>query len=472
VASSRATLERLSGFGGAQTGVSRVLRPRSISELEEIFRGGRREFRSLALRGAGRSYGDAALNDGGAALDLTLLDRIEAWDPERGVAEVQPGVTIDKLWRRTLPDGYWPTVVPGTSLATLGGVVAMNGHGKNCFRVGPIGDQIDELEILLPTGERLCCGPEQSSDLFSGVVAGFGMLGCVTRIRLRLKRVHSGYLNVRAVPAGSIGEMVDVFEENVADADYLVGWCDGLASPGALGGGVVHRGDYLAEGEDPDPAASLRPEAQDLSPRMLGAIPRSQLWRILRVLQTWPAMRLVNLAKHLGHRFDPRAAHRWRHTEFGFLLDYAPGFNRSYGPAGLIQVQPFVPADRAVDAFDEILRLARRRGLPPYLVVFKQHRADRFLLSHGLDGYSLAMDFPARRRRELWALAREIQDLAIEAGGRFYFAKDSTLTPEQRARCFPEENLRRFAELRRKCDPEGWLQTDLARRVWPDLFGS
>jgi FAD/FMN-containing dehydrogenase len=298
------------------------------------------------------------------------------------------------------------------------------------------------------------------------------MLGCITRIRLRLKRVHSGYLNVRAIPVGSIAEMAEAFEAHVGDADYLVGWCDGLASATARGRGVIHRADYLAEGEDPDPASSLRPEAQDLPPRMLGLLPRSQLWRVLRLLQTRPAMRLVNLGKQLAHRFDPRVVHRWRHSEFGFLLDYAPGFNRAYGAAGLIQVQPFVPRDRAVDAFEEILGLARRRGLPPHLVVFKRHRADRFLLSHGLDGYSLAMDFPAKRREELWALAREIQDLAIDAGGRFYFAKDSTLTPDQLARSYPAENLRGFAELRRKCDPEGWLQTDLARRVWPELFGS
>jgi FAD/FMN-containing dehydrogenase len=467
-----AKLERLAGFGGAQSGVSRVLRPRSADELEEIFQRERGSIRSLALRGAGRSYGDAALNSGGAVLDLTALDRIESWDLERGVAEVQPGVTIDRLWRRTLPEGYWPAVVPGTSFATLGGIVAMNAHGKNCFRTGPTGDQIDELELLLPSGERLRCGPEHNSEIFSGVVGGFGMLGCITRIRLRLKRVHSGYLNVRAISVGSIAEMVEAFDAHVGDADYLVGWCDGLAPERAIGRGVIHRADYLAEGEDPDPASSLRPEAQDLPPRMLGVLPRSELWRVLRMLQTRPAMRWVNFAKQLSHRLDPRAAHRWRHSEFGFLLDYAPGFNRSYGRAGLIQVQPFVPRDCAVDAFDEILRLARRRGLPPHLVVFKKHRADRFLLSHGLDGYSLAMDFPARRRAELWALAREIQDLAIDAGGRFYFAKDSTLTPDQLVRSYPAENLRRFEELRRKCDPEGWLQTDLARRVWPELFSS
>jgi hypothetical protein len=80
------------------------------------------------------------------------------------------------------------------------------------------------------------------------------------------------------------------------------------------------------------------------------------------------------------------------------------------------------------------------------------------------------MDFPARRRERLWDLAHEIQRMTLEAGGRFYFAKDSTLTPADVARMVPDENLRTFGELKRKCDPQGLLQTDLARRVWPDLF--
>ena len=47
--------------------------------------------------------------------------------------EAEPGLTIEGLWRRTIQDGYWPAVVPGTMLPTLGGCLAMNIHGKNNF---------------------------------------------------------------------------------------------------------------------------------------------------------------------------------------------------------------------------------------------------------------------------------------------------------------------------------------------------
>jgi FAD/FMN-containing dehydrogenase len=462
-------LERLTGFGGAQPAVCRTVRPRDVEELEEIFREAGTLFRTLGLRGAGRSYGDAAINGGGAVLDLSSLRAIREWDPETGRVRLEAGVTIEDLWRRVLPDGFWPPVVPGTMFVTLGGAVAMNVHGKNCFAVGPLGDHVESIDLILPTGERLECGPDRRPDLFSGVVGGFGMLGCIAGITLRLKPVYSGHLRVQALPTRSLEHTLAVVEENAGEADYLVGWCDGFAPDRALGRGVVHRGDYLDEGEDPDPRESLRLDHQDLPPRIVGVVPREWVWLFMRLGLHLPGMRVTNALKMVSHQLSRAGVHRVPHAQFHFLLDYVPGWIRAYGAPGLIQIQPFLPKAVAAEVMLEILRLAKRRGLPPYLVVFKKHRPDRFLLSHGLDGYSLAMDFPARRRAELWALAREIQRITIEAGGRFYFAKDSTLTPEDVRRSFPEENLRKFLEFKRKCDPEGVLQTDLARRVWPEL---
>ncbi len=154
--------------------------------------------RSVGLRGAGRSYGDASLNAEGISLDLTRMKRILAWDPQTGVISVEPGVTIQQLWQYTIEDGWWPHVVSGTMFPTLGGAAAMNIHGKNNWKVGPIGDHIQEFEILLPTGEVKVCSRTENAELFHAAIGGFGMLGVMTRLTLQLKKVYSGLLHVEA----------------------------------------------------------------------------------------------------------------------------------------------------------------------------------------------------------------------------------------------------------------------------------
>lgn len=124
--------------------------------------------------------------------------------------------------------------------------------------------------------------------------------------------------------------------------------------------------------------------------------------------------------------------YRQPHAQFHFLLDYVPDWKKAYGPGGLIQYQPFIPKETAFDAFSEILTLCKRRGLPNYLTVLKRHRPDEFLMSYAVDGFSLAMDFRVtdeNRQRLVW-LTQELDEIVVQAGGRFYLAKDSTLRPE------------------------------------------
>ncbi len=461
-----APLERLTGFGRARAAVSRVLRPEEPGDLEALFEHVVPGLRSLALRGAGRSYGDAAQDDGGAVLDLSGLRRVLAFDPETGVIDVEPGATIADVCLVSLPHGWWPHVVPGTARATIGGCVAANVHGKNAARVGAFGEHVRELELWLPAGERRSLEPHADADLFGAVIGGMGWLGCVTRVRLALRRVHSGMLRVRALPARSLAEQFALFEAH-AGADHLVGWCDGFAR----GGGVVHRGDELEPGEGPPLADSAQPRAQALPARLFGALPRGWAAQALRLVAWNGGVRALNALKGALHAVARRGPALESQTRFHFLLDHVPGWERAYGSAGLVQIQPLVP-HAARGALERILCLAERRGLPPWLAVLKRHRADDFLLSHALDGWSLALDFPARDRVALRRLAREIHAVTLDAGGRFHLAKDALLTAQEWRRSLPAASLARFAEWKQKCDPRRVLQSDQARRVWPELCES
>jgi len=463
------TMERVEGWGMASSAMSYVSRPVNADEICAVFDQARRAGRSVGMRGAGRSYGDASLNSENMLLDLTRMRRILNWDPQTGIIVVEPGVTIQQLWQYTIEDGWWPNVVSGTMFPTLGGAAAMNIHGKNNFKVGPIGDSILEFDLITPSGDTLLCSRTQNSELFYGAIGGFGMLGVMSRLVLQLKKVYSGLLNVTPIGIQNFDHLFQVFEQRLPQSDYLVGWIDCFASGDALGRGQVHQANYLKPGEDPHPAQTLRVENQELPDSILGVFPKSLMWRFMKLLVNDPGVRLTNAAKYLAStKLGDGHVHQQSHAGFAFLLDYVPNWKKAYQPGGLIQYQSFVPKEHAQAVFSRQLTLAQEYGLVPYLGVFKRHRPDDFLMTHAVDGYSLALDFAVRpeKRGGLLSLAAEMDRIVLDAGGRFYFAKDSALHQFSAAEAVGADRAARFFALKQQMDPENILQTNLSRRIF------
>lgn len=462
-----ATMPRrvLDGFGGATRSVSNVARPETAADVANLFARASEEHVKVAMRGSGRSYGDAALNGGGLVLDMTAMRRVLAWDPATGVADIEPGVTIEDLWRTFLRDGWWPAVVPGTMFPTLGGCAAMNVHGKNHFKVGGTGDSILDADLVTPKGEILHVSREENADLFHAAVAGFGMLGTFSRLRIQLKKMHSGKLKVWPIAARSLAEQFELFEQHCPESDYVVSWVDCIAGGNGLGRGQVHRAVYVHDDVAPD----FDPAHQDLPGHILG-VPRALVGKLLATFNNNPGMRLLNIGKYLASRFGPKAPYTQGHVAFAFLLDYVPNWRGAYDPHGFIQYQPFVPKAHAPRVFAEILKRTQAAGMPSYLGVIKRHRPDDFLLSHVVDGYSFAMDYPVTpgNRADLWKLLHGISDMVVEAGGRFYPAKDYVIRPQDFQRAWGQERISQFRGLRRRVDPNQVLSTEWARRVGVD----
>ncbi|MCZ6597844.1 MAG: FAD-binding oxidoreductase [Planctomycetota bacterium] len=466
------SFEYVEGWGMAVGAAGRVLRPRSVEELRACFARAAREGANVALRGTGNSYGDASVNDAGYVLDASGMDAILDFDRETGVITVEPGVTVQQLWKHILPLGYWPRVVSGTSFPTIAGAAAMNIHGKNNFAVGTIGDAIRELDIVLPSGELRTCSREENADLFHAAIGGFGMLGCFTRIVLETKRVFSGELEVRAFANRNLREMMEYIEAHRETSDYLVGWIDCFPGGDRLGRGQVHDARYLAPGEDPDPERTLTVEHQEVPSTVLGVFPKSQLWRVMRLFCNDPGMRFLNAVKVLTGRMEAMGApRRWTHARFAFLLDFVPNWKWAYGRTdkrGLIQHQIFLPHAAALEGYRAILECNQRQGFLPYLGVFKRHRPDPFWLTHALDGWSLALDYKVTpsNREALWRHCAEITAIALDHGGKFYFAKDLVVGYQDMLRFFPPARLADFRALKREVDPGCLLQTNLWRRVF------
>jgi len=318
----------IDNFGHSLSAPSYIIRPTASDEIFEAFQLARKMGLTVTVRGAGRSYNDASLNGGGILLDMTGMNRILEWDPGSGLIRCEAGVTIQQLWHKVLPDGWWPPVVSGTMTTTMGGCLGANIHGKNNFKMGTIGEHVVEFSAILPTGAEITCSSDKNGDLFYSMISGLGMLGVITAVTLRMKKIDSGLIEVRAWPTRTLEEQLDSLLVGAPDYDYIVGWLDTITSDH----GQIHAANYVHD--DPDPA-KMQVSYQTLPGRMFGVIPKSLLHYFMTPFVNKFGWGAVNIAKYITslrpHTF------RQSHAAFHFLLDYVPNWELSYGRNGLIQ---------------------------------------------------------------------------------------------------------------------------------------
>ncbi|NPA26461.1 MAG: FAD-binding oxidoreductase, partial [Chloroflexi bacterium] len=321
-------------FGHSIQVPAQVYQPATTEQLADLFARARQQGVQIALRGSGRSYGDAAMRQGHWVLDLRRMNRILAWDPDQGEITVEPGVTVEQLWHYTLPDGWWPAVVPGTMRPTMGGCLAMNVHGKNNWHAGTFGEHVTQIQVLTPSGQTHTLTPQDPR--FRVFVGGLGVLGVATSITLRLKRVASGDMYVRAWAVPDLEHMLADLDTYKDRDEYIVGWIDSTAMGPARGRGQIHAARHVPAEDDLYPERTLDPEHQALPDVFFGFLPKAWLWRLMRpFMNTW-GVRVINSAKYGAARWlAHHKTYRQSLAAFNFLLDYIPHWERAYPGRGL-----------------------------------------------------------------------------------------------------------------------------------------
>ena len=419
---------------------------------------------SVISYGAGHSYTDAALNTGGVIIDVTGMRSILSWDPERGIMQVEPGVTMRDMVRVALADRWWPVVTPSTADATIGGCVAMNVNGKNAWKCGSFGEHLLSITVLLATGQMLTLSPESDPQLFQAFVGSAGLLGIFTSITLQLQRIPSGCVDVLVRSAASLGEILTIFQEEQS-ADYLEAWVDGFAGGRCMGRGIVSSIKY-SNARD---GYRLLPQAPRIPDHLQQGFARCAA-RVCR-----PAVKkgvcIANSLVYWWSKWWDKKVIRQRSL---FHCTYYPtaaftGY-RTLLPQGTESFQAFVPRSQAEVIFKEVMRRSQEKNLIPLWCAIKQHRQDTFLLSYQVDGFSLEVNYQIdpQTAQILLEMLRELMDLVIEAGGRFYLAKDSLLTHTLYRQSIGDTAVEAFLHLKRLYDPEMLFQSNLFRRVFQE----
>jgi decaprenylphospho-beta-D-ribofuranose 2-oxidase len=444
----------LSGWGRTSHRHCLVHRPTSDEDLVRLVRSGSH----LTIRGAGRSYGDAALPEQGLVLDLTGRNHVVSFDQRNGVIVVEAGAVLDDIINQVLPLGWLLPVLPGTAQITVGGAIASDVHGKNHPGAGSFGQHVLWLSLLDSEGVTTQLSAGQDPDGFWATVGGMGLTGVILRAAIQLQRVETGWAVQRRQRTRSLDETVEVLRELATrqepDPDlHVVAWLD-THSPGPrLGRGVVDVS-RPARVADLPAAVQLQPDRR-----------RAAVGRTMRSL---PGPGVV-----FGATIAAASAARWHLAKardehllplLSALcpLDRAESWPAAFGHGGLVQYQFAIPTE-ATAVLRRVLAFLVGSRMSPALTTLKNLGfGTAGPLSFPIHGWTMAVDLPARWLRDSSTL-RSIDAMVAEAGGRVYLAKDSVVDPALIPDMYPR--LKTWQRTRDRLDPDRLFTSALAQRL-------
>ncbi|MGI4881493.1 MAG: FAD-binding oxidoreductase [Janthinobacterium lividum] len=423
----------------------------AVAEPDTVAAAGRAMAAAATIaRGNGRSYGDSSLNPDGVVATRRLSHML-AFDDETGMLVCEGGVLLADIIEAMLPRGWFAPVTPGTRFVTVGGMIASDVHGKNHHGAGSFGDHVAWLDLALPDGRVLRCSATEEPELFAATVGGMGLTGVIVRAAFGLLRVRTARIRQRTVRTPTLEAAFATFEAAHATT-YSVAWIDGLASGGDIGRSVVFLGEHAGI-RDLKGAARGTPFARSAKP------PR-------RVPLDFPGFALsrtpVRLFNHVYYRAQAAGDAVVDIYPYFYPLDALLEWNRIYGRRGFVQYQCVLPLAESMAGMRRLLAEIARAGSASFLAVLKRMGPQSFgLLSFPMEGYTLAMDFPATP--DNLALLDRLDAITVEHGGRIYLAKDARVAPAVMAAGYPR--LDEFRDVRRRYGLSGRIESLQSRRL-------
>ena len=452
---------------------SLVARPTTIEQCREALAYCRQNGMTICARGAGRGYGDLALNDGHALLDMSAMNRIIEFDEKTAQITVESGMRLIDIYQAVHHDLLTLPASPTESHSSVAGAICANVNGKDAWHHGSFARQVVRLTLLLANGETLTI--DRSHELFKAVVGGIGLLGIIVDATLQLKPIPSPFVEINRLPAPDVDALLETMSQVEKSHDAAVVWVDAYARGRKTGRSVIHAAKWIEHHDSESHRRQILEAGYERleKHREFGLALHEKFGPILSLMlyAQRPMMNSFNRLYYLGCRLASLTGYS-SNTElflrFGFEASFTvPPAHLVCGPRGYT-VQLTFPRSSAREAIVELLRICRSSPCPPVTTILRAHKADDCLISFSEDGYSLNFEFHPKMQHE--AASRQAVDRLIDAtvrrGGKIHLAKDQVLTPEQFYRVYPR--YQDLLAIKRRLDPDGLFTSDLARRVGID----
>ncbi len=451
------------------TTVRRVARGGSVAEIQRVLEGCREEGVPLIAAGGGHAMGGQQFITDGVVLDTWPLDRVVSFDRARGLIEVEAGIqwpNLVEFLRREQDEsdpGRWTIIQKqsGADRFSLGGTASANGHGRG-LDLAPIAADIEAITLIDAHGHLRRASRDHDPELFSLALGGYGLVGVITTVTLRLRRAQ---VLERVVEIREVDGLDRAFAERVA-AGFVFG--DFQFSIDERAPDFLRTGVFSCY-RPVDPTTPI-PAGQ----RVLSADDWSELLYLAHT------DRAAAVAAYTAH-YAATSGQLYR-SDLLQMADYTDGYHQAIDsavhasvPSTEMITEVYVPRDRLSDFMTDAAELLRSAQVPViYGTVRVIERDTDSLLAWAREPWACVIfnlcteHSPAGIDRSAGAF-RALIDRAIARGGSYFLTYHRWATIGQLVTCHPR--FPEFVSAKRRLDPDELFQSDWYRHYAGALDG-
>ena len=407
--------------GNLEYSTDRIYTPGTVRQLQERVRSSER-VRVVGTRHSFNSIADSTE----AHLVLGQLNRMEL-DEEAQTVTVGPGVTYGQLCPYLHERGYALHNLASLPHICVVGACSTATHGSGVDN-GNLATAVSGIEFVDASGALRSYTRNADPEIFNGLVAGLGSIGVITGVTLEVQPTYEMrqqvYLNLPVSELGnhfneimSAGYSVSLFTDWQSDTVNQV-WVKERID--ADGGNAVPETDFFR----------ARPAERDVHPII--------------------ELSAENCTPQQG------VAGPWYNRLPHFRMNFTPSSGKE------LQAEYFVPADRAMDAFNAVSSLRSR--LKPLLLIseIRAVDADGLWMSTAYGRPSVTFHFTLKQNWEgVKKLLPQIENKLEPFDARPHWGKNFTMGSSRLESLY--ERMADFRNLLEKFDPDGKFRNRFIR---------
>jgi FAD/FMN-containing dehydrogenase len=440
------------------TYVDQIVYPNTVETVQDIIHQSSREGNKICIAGARHAMGAQQFATDRILIDTTTLSKVLKFNPEKATIEVEAGVRWPQLIGYYIEAQKRQKAHLGieqkqtADWLSIGGSLGSNIHGRG-LKMKPFIQDIESFQLIDSTGEIHRCSRKENPELFGLAIGGYGLLGIVYSVELRLvprQKVE------RVSKILSLDDLMPAYEKVIADG-FLYGEFLYNADPKSK--------DFLRKGI----FVCYRPVDTSKSVPEYPEQTSAEKWMNLRYLAH--AKKEEFFKRVSDYYLSTSGKLYWSDThQMGlYIYNYHKQLDQMLGSpqATDIPAEVYVPKERLIHFINEMREDFRKNNVD---LIFGNigviEEDNESFLDYAKKPYATisfhihTVHTPDGLKRSSEAHRRVI-DMAIERGGSYYLTNHRFATIKQLNACYPQ--FPEFLRLKKKHDPEELFQSDWYR---------